>query len=175
MYPVTPIKMPKDLRGVQPGNLPAELLREVKPHGWLHHLAADAYHALRASAIAAGVKPFKPTSAGDTYRSIAMQRAGFLARYQTQAIQGASTRQWNGQTWYLKPGFAPMAAPGTSNHNLGIAVDIWTASGDRLKWMLANCANFGWSWEVQSEPWHIRYVAGDDVPEAVKAWKDANG
>jgi LAS superfamily LD-carboxypeptidase LdcB len=175
MYPVRSVVLPADLRGVKPGELPKELLREVKPHGWLHHLAADAYHALRSAAIGDGIKPFKPTSAGDTYRSIAMQRAGFLQRYQTEMIMGASTRQWDGRTWYLKPGFAPMAAPGTSNHNLGIAVDIHTASGERLAWMLKNCARFGWSWEVQSEPWHIRYVAGDAVPDAVKAWKEANG
>jgi len=68
-----------------------------------------------------------------------------------------------------------MAAPGTSNHNLGIAVDIWSASGKRLEWLLANALRFGWSWELQSEPWHIRYVAGDNVPDAVKAWKQTNG
>ncbi len=175
MFPVERITLPADLRGVTPGELPPHLLRAVKPYGWLHHLAADAYHALRAQAFMDGIKPFKPTSAGDTYRSIAMQRAGFLARYQKQPIAGASTRTWNGEVWYLQKGYAPMAAPGSSNHNLGIAVDIWTASGERLDWMLKNCKRFGWSWEIQSEPWHIRYVAGDKVPLAVKAWKEANG
>lgn len=175
MLPVERIILPNDLKGVTPGALPPALLREVKPYGWLHHLAADAYHALRSAAVSDGIRPFKPTSAGDTYRSLAMQRAGFLVRYQKEPIPGASTRTWDGVKWYLKPGNAPMAAPGSSNHNLGIAVDIWSSSGDRLAWMLKNCARFGWSWEVQSEPWHIRYVAGDSVPEAVKAWKEANG
>jgi len=175
MFPVERITLPADLRGVTPGELPPHLLRQVKPYGWLHHLAADAYHALRAQAVMDGIKPFKPTSAGDTYRSIAMQRAGFLARHQKEPITGASTRKWNNEIWYLKKGFAPMAAPGSSNHNLGLAVDIWTASGKRLEWMLANCKRFGWSWEIQSEPWHIRYVAGDKVPQAVKRWKEANG
>ncbi len=175
MLPVERIILPNDLKGVTPGALPPALLREVKPYGWLHHLAADAYHALRSAAVSDGIKPFKPTSAGDTYRSLAMQRAGFLVRYQKEPIPGASTRTWDGVKWYLKPGNAPMAVPGSSNHNLGIAVDIWSASDERLAWMLKNCARFGWSWEVQSEPWHIRYVAGDSVPEAVKAWKEANG
>lgn len=175
MFPVKPVVLPADLRGVTPGALPPALLVEVKPYGWLHHLAADAYHALRSAAVTDGIKPFKPTSAGDTYRSLEMQRAGFMSRYQKQPIPGASTRTWNGETWYLKKGMAPMAVPGSSNHNLGIAVDIWTASGTRLEWMLKNCEKFGWSWEVQSEPWHIRYVAGDKVPAAVKAWKEANG
>lgn len=173
--PVQPVRLPADLKGVEAGALPATLLRQVRPFGWLHHRAADAYHALRSAAITAGIRPFKPTSAGDTYRSIAMQRAGFLARYQQQFIMGAPTRQWQSRTWYLKPGFAPMAAPGTSNHNLGIAVDVWSASGERLEWMLANCLRFGWSWEIQSEPWHIRYVAGDDIPDPVEEWIAANG
>jgi LAS superfamily LD-carboxypeptidase LdcB len=68
---------------------------------------------------------------------------------------------------------APLAVPGTSNHNLGIAVDIANASGKRLEWMLANAHKYGFSWELQSEPWHIRYVAGDDIPEAVKIWKES--
>ena len=174
-YPVRPIVLPRDLRGETPGFLPEHLLRPIKPYGRLHYLAADAYHALRAAGLSDGIRPFKPTSVGDTYRTVDMQRAGFLQRYQEQHIMGSSTRKWNGKVWYLKPGFAPMAAPGTSNHNLGIAVDIWSASGERLEWLLANALRFGWSWELQSEPWHIRYVAGDNVPDAVKAWKQANG
>jgi LAS superfamily LD-carboxypeptidase LdcB len=63
-----------------------------------------------------------------------------------------------------------MAVPGTSNHNLGIAIDIAHASGARLAWLLKNAQDFGFSWEVQSEPWHLRYVAGDNVPLRVKEW-----
>jgi len=37
----------------------------------------------------------------------------------------------------------------------------------RLDWMLQNIEKFGFSWEVQSEPWHIRYCAGDNIPQAV--------
>jgi hypothetical protein len=37
--------------------------------------------------------------------------------------------------------------------------------------MFNNIAKFGWSWEVlPEEPWHIRYVAGDNIPEAVTLW-----
>ena len=69
-----------------------------------------------------------------------------------------------------------LATPGKSQHNLGIAVDIHSASEPkRLNWLIANVKDFGWSWEVvPSEPWHIRYVAGDAVPAAVQAWVDAN-
>lgn len=63
-----------------------------------------------------------------------------------------------------------MAVPGTSNHNLGIAIDIANASGKRLEWLLKHAQSFGFSWEVQSEPWHLRYVTGDNVPTRVKEW-----
>lgn len=175
-YPVRKLVLPSDLVGVTAGKVPKELLRLVNPYGWLHHLAADAYHAMRSAAILDGIRPFKPTSAGDTYRSLEMQRVAFVGRYQKEPVAGAETRTWNGVKWYKKsPKLASLAAPGSSNHNLGLAVDIWGASGERLNWLLNNCARFGWSWELQSEPWHLRYVKGDKVPKAVLLWKEANG
>jgi LAS superfamily LD-carboxypeptidase LdcB len=166
--------LPSTLRHVTPGELPAGLLVDVKPYGKLHPLAADAYMALRAAAFAAGVKTFKPTSRGDCYRSTATQKAGFLARYQTQPIAGASTKKWNGVTYYLKPGNAMMAAPGTSRHNLGLAVDISDASETgRMNFMLVNLQAYGFTWEVKSEPWHIFYYVGDRVPTLVQQWKQA--
>jgi hypothetical protein len=36
-----------------------------------------------------------------------------------------------------------------------------------LQFLLDVAPSLGWSWELQSEPWHIRYVAGDKVPQAV--------
>jgi LAS superfamily LD-carboxypeptidase LdcB len=69
---------------------------------------------------------------------------------------------------------APLAAPGTSKHNLGIAVDVANAKGHTLEWLVANVKDFVFSWEVvPEEPWHLRYVAGDNVPEAVNAWKES--
>jgi LAS superfamily LD-carboxypeptidase LdcB len=166
--------MPSTLAHVTPGELPAGLLVDVKPYGKLHPLAADAYMALRDAAFAAGVKTFKPTSRGDCYRSTTTQKAGFLARYQTQPIAGASTKKWNGVTYYLKPGNAMMAAPGTSRHNLGLAVDISDASETgRMNFMLVNLQAYGFTWEVKSEPWHIFYYVGDRVPTLVQQWKQA--
>jgi len=166
--------LPSTLAHVVPGELPIGLLKDVKPYGKLHILAADAYMALRDAAFAAGVKTFKPTSAADTYRSISTQTAGFLARYQTQPIAGASTRTWKGVTYYLKPNCAPMAAPGSSRHNLGLAVDISDASEkQRMDFMLANIQSYGFTWEVESEPWHIFYYVGDRVPTLVQQWKQA--
>ena len=166
--------LPSTLQHVTPGELPLSLLVDVKPYGKLHPLAADAYMALRDAAFAAGVKTFKPTSSADCYRSISTQTVGFLDRYQTQPIAGASTRTWKGVTYYLKPGNAPMAAPGTSRHNLGLAVDISDASNpQRMDFMLANNQAYGFTWEVESEPWHIFYYVGDRVPALVQQWKQA--
>jgi hypothetical protein len=58
-----------------------------------------------------------------------------------------------------------------------LAVDVHSASEPkRLNWLIANVKEFGFSWEVvPSEPWHLRYVSGDNAPASVKAWMDANG
>lgn len=160
--------MPADLKGLKAGKLPDALLRKIEGGGRLHHLAANAYEAMDAKAKADGVE-MKPTSAGDTYRDYELQKRGFLQRYQLQPTQTGKTRTFENKTWYLKKGFAPLAAPGSSNHNWGLACDIANANGKLLDWMIANIKDFGWSWEVvPEEPWHIRYVTGDAVPQAVQ-------
>lgn len=167
---VTP---PADVAGHKPGRLPEAILAKVDG-GKLHWRAANAWKAMKAAAAAEGVE-LKPTSAGDLYRSYDAQLTAFNQRYVDHEIPGQSTRTFEGKKYWLKKGMAPLAAPGTSQHNSGLACDVHTASGARLQWMIANCAKFGWSWEVvPEEPWHIRYTEGDNVPEAVKAWMDAN-
>jgi hypothetical protein len=54
----------------------------------------------------------------------------------------------------------------------GIAVDVSDAGNPkRLNWLIANVKDFGFSWEVvPEEPWHLRYVCGDNVPAAVAAF-----
>ena len=172
-FPVRPVKLPADLKGVTPGKLPDNLLREIEGKGKLHHLAADAYEAMDEAANADGID-LSPTSRADTYRSLETQEYGFFQRHTdkpTPKMMKQKPRVYKGKLWYLKKGMAPMAVPGTSNHNLGIAIDIANASGKRLEWLLANEHKYGFSHELQSEPWHIRYVDGDDVPQLVKEWK----
>jgi hypothetical protein len=41
-----------------------------------------------------------------------------MQRYQLAEIAGSSTRTYEGKKWYLKKGNAPLAAPGSSQHNL---------------------------------------------------------
>ena len=172
-YPVVPVKLCSCLKGVKPGELPAKLLRGIEGKGKLHHCAADAYEAMDVAANAAGID-LSPTSQADTYRSLETQEYGFYQRYTDTpkpALMKQKPRIYKGKAWYLKKGMAPMAVPGTSNHNLGIAIDIKDATGNRLAWLLANEHLYGFSHELDSEPWHIRYVAGDATPDAVKAWK----
>ena len=168
---IVPVKLPISLKNVEPGKLHPSLLRKIPQGGQLHYLAADAWNAMVDAAKADGVE-LKPTSSGDTYRSYDAQKAGFLQRYQLEPITNQSTKTFEGKTWYLKKGMAMLATPGKSQHNLGLAVDIHTAGEKkRLNWLIANVLKFGFSWEVvPSEPWHIRYTEGDQVPQAVKEW-----
>ena len=62
---------------------------------------------------------------------------------------------------------APVARPGYSNHQKGIAVDINRAPGDDLttpvpdspidKWLNKNAKTYGFKRTVASEPWHWEY------------------
>ena len=166
--PVKKLVLPATLGHITPGELPANMLVDIKPFGKLHPRAANAYNALRAAAFAAGIKQFKPISQGDTYRSAAQQTAGFLQRYTLQPIEGASTRTWQNKKYYLRPGNAPLAAPGSSRHNLGLAVDFANMTGETWAWMCEHGPAFGWSLEVMpAEPWHWFYYPGDKIPEPV--------
>jgi hypothetical protein len=173
---IVPVVLPKDLKGIEPGKLPANLLKAVPGGGKMHWIAASAWTAMVEKAKAEGVE-LKPTSSGDTYRDYELQKRGFLTRYTLDKVDGTSTKTFEGKTWYLKKGMAMLATPGKSQHNLGLAVDVHSASEPkRLNWLIANVKEFGFSWEVvPSEPWHLRYVCGDNVPPTVKAWMDANG
>lgn len=145
----------------------------VSAGGKLERCAAAAFEEMATAAKAEGII-LKATSAGDTLRSIAQQTAGFLQRYQKAPIAGASTKHWNNETWYLKPGMAMLATPYDdpanpkargSRHLYGIAIDIKDAHGATLQWLLTNEVRFGFSHEVLgdangkgAEPWHIRYT-----------------
>jgi LAS superfamily LD-carboxypeptidase LdcB len=172
MFPVVKIRMPKDLTGVQAGKLPLELLRSVGGSAQLHHMAAPAWLKMVADAKEAGIV-LKPSSSADTYRTYAMQLAAFKQRYSLTDTGTGETRKFEGKTWYLKPKMACLAIPGSSNHNWGLAVDVANANGKTLEWMLKNEHLYGFSHEVQSEPWHIRLVTGDTPTPLVQAFIDA--
>jgi hypothetical protein len=128
-----------------------------------------------AAAKADGIE-LKPVSSGDTYRTYESQLTVFKQRY-TDVPNGNQTRTFEGKKWYKKdPKLASLAAPGTSQHNTGLAVDVHTASEPkRLNWLIANARKFGFSWEVvPEEPWHLRYTEGDNPPAAVASYMATN-
>lgn len=171
--PVVPIVMPSDLRGVDNGKVPSDLLRNILPSGKLHHYAAEAWQRLQQSAAHEGLTL---TQIGD-YRPLSQQEHLFLLRmrkYPDAKRNVQTTRTWNGETWYLHNG-APVATPGTSNHGWGLAIDVALRVDGRaipitakpegawrsgLQFLRKIAPGLGWSWELQSEPWHIRYVLG---------------
>lgn len=178
--PVSRLVMPKDLKGCQNGKLPASLLRRIAPSGQLHHYAAASWAVLRELAAKEGLDL---VHVGD-YRPFEQQLALFRSRMKPfpDAKRNVQVvRTFNGEKWFLHVG-APVATPGTSNHGWGLAIDaalktkgkkggvvsISTqpriAKRSGLQFLLAEAESLGWSWELQSEPWHIRYVAGDKTP-----------
>lgn len=165
-YPIKPVKLPKDLANVTNGNLPLELLRPFGPSGVLHRRAARQATAMVNAAKKAGID--LTYTYGGTYRTYAQQVQLFLQRFEKGYVGGAVNKQYLGEWYHLKPGMANAAAPGTSLHGWGLAVDF--ASGTHpdnaksltpqaLSWLLANADRYGFSWELQSEPWHLRNYA----------------
>lgn len=177
-YVVRTVTLPTTLLGIPNGRVPDTLLETIGPSGRLHHTAARAWRALRAAAHDAG---FELTwTFGGTYRTYAQQESLFRLRYSPTGTFGGC-KTWNGQRWCLKGNYAMAAVPGTSNHGYGLAVDaaldLDPTDGvnpedavsimPAIPWLVANAERFGWSWEAQSEPWHLRYTRGDAVPQAV--------
>ena len=175
-YPVLPIIMPSDLKGQKNGKLNPALLRGIKaPNGKLHRLAATAWNAMQLAAYFDGIE-LKHVGA---YRPLAEQVKLFNTRYSATKTprKPEVTRKYQGKTWYLKPGMAPAGTPSTSNHGIGLAIDVANCSGKRLEWLLgdgfmtSNALKYGFTWEVKdgrnAEAWHIRYVCGDTLPQAV--------
>ena len=178
--PVAKMVLPQDLKGCENGKLPASLLWKIAPSGQMHHYAAASWAMLRELAAKEGLDL---VHVGD-YRPYTQQVALFMSRMKPfpDAKRNVQVvRMWNGEKWYLHVG-APVATPGTSNHGWGLAIDAAlktkganggvvgistkpkTAKRSGLDFLLAEAPSLGWSWELQSEPWHIRYVAGDKVP-----------
>ena len=189
--PIKKITMPSDLEHQSNGRVNASLLRPVGS-GRLHHLAARAFDALYVNAIAHAPGGLHLTATyGGWYRSYADQESLFRRRYSPNG-EGGGCKTWEGKRWCKKDSkLATAATPGKSNHGWGLAIDTaydddlsdgvgsddaaWIKSHEGWPWLLANAHRFGFSWELQSEPWHIRYVAGDRVPAEVLAWEKFSG
>ncbi len=130
------------------GRLPASALCAVPPSGT--QLRADAAEAWATLQEAFKKAHGRYPCVNNGYRS-----------YAQQAKMHASN-----------PGM--VAPPGTSNHGLGLALDLCTNSDGRAgtsawAWMDAHASEYGWdipSWArpggSRPEPWHWEYVASGD-------------
>lgn len=175
---ITPFHRPSTLSGLVNGKLPASVLVQVGPSGFLEANAARAFKALAAE-MKAELGYDLTYTYGGCYRPFEDQLSLFNLRYTASFDSRFNTtsdqRTYNGTRYYKRRGVAAAASPGTSNHGWALAIDTALGSGPStaasiepaVAWMVANVGRFGFSYELQSEPWHIRYVAGDTIPQAV--------
>lgn len=190
LLPVKPTVPPSDLAGQENGNLDLQMLTQIGPGSSLarlHHTVARGWFALADAAMKAGGWTLWWTSVADTYRTYAVQKSTFLIRYDPvslavyNATPKADRKFWpdaislgqSSQYWKKKdPDLATAAVPGTSPHGMGCAIDgafpghnvAWTPA---LPWLVQNARKYGFAWSLQSEPWHIQWVMGDIIPQAV--------
>lgn len=185
--PIKAVKKPACLAGLTNGKLPSSVLVDIPgidggPTVRLVEPAARAWNAMAQTALGDGIV-LKATSTMDSFRPYAVQERIFRQRYSTSPTGGKGRRTWNDVVWYQRPLTAAAAVPGTSNHGWALAVDTGTErDGDpgtesiddrTLDWLLANADRFGFSWELPSEPWHLRYYTGDNIPAAVLEFENA--
>lgn len=104
-------------------------------------------------------------------RDIAQENSG-KSPADIKAAQSAwhskNVRMWNGEPWILQAGNAPLASPGNSMHEYGLAADL---VGD-LGWVAQNAGKYGlrtfggskWG----DEPWHVQPINTEGmVPKGV--------
>lgn len=167
------VSVPQVVRPHANGKIPKELFHPCGIRNFaMVEPAARACRAMVTAALADGVR----LDASGTYRSYDEQLKMFTDRYATKEIEGRPTKTWNGVRYWLKPGDAGAATPGTSKHGLGLAPDLMQRSAagtlqkldsTTLSWLAENGPTFGFWNSVKSEDWHWPYFPGDDIPEAV--------
>lgn len=115
------------------GRLPDTALTSIGGSHKLTSSAANAFQQLRASALADGVE----IGVTDSYRSYDSQVD--VARRKGLYSQG---------------GLA--AKPGTSDHGLGLALDL-DLNSSALTWMRSNAGKFGFVADTPRESWHWKF------------------
>jgi len=133
---------------------------------WLNTDAADSYLRMRSAGCPAGV-----TDAG---RDPQAQINLFLARYKPQATGSGpygDVRHWRGTRYVRVSSAGPVAVPGTSRHESGLALDLPEPA---RSWVTKNGAKFGWiAGIVKGEPWHFEYQAARDTMKPKPAANDS--
>lgn len=197
--PIAKMTLPSSLRGQTNGKLPDRILDKIGVGGALmEKTAARSFVAMFSEARRAG---FDIRQVGD-YRTYQEQVNLFVSRYEPVAyaryVVTPSDRkkvweggaQEHGSKYWVKRKIngsypATAASPGTSNHGWGLALDIAEeydkdSAPDPIRaafvaWLIDNARQYGISAELQSEPWHWRYVAGDNIPGATLRFEKDGG
>ncbi len=159
------------------GYEPPELV-EIEPDMFVDSRIAEPLKQMLAAADAEGLDPFICSA----YRSIERQEDLFN--------QGMKLRLNSGLGYFdaFEKTASVIAVPGTSEHALGLAVDIISVSNTNLdesqeetkefKWFEEHCYDYGFILRYPNgttditgiiyEPWHYRYV-GVDIAQEIKA------
>ncbi|NMB13618.1 MAG: M15 family metallopeptidase, partial [Firmicutes bacterium] len=138
--------------------------------------AIEQLNSMLSDARAQGLSPVVCSA----YRSLEYQQKLFDNQVNKQMSKGLSREQADIEARKV------VAYPGTSEHNLGLAVDIVSLSYQHLdeaqantaevKWLIEHCSEYGFILRypkdkiditgVFYEPWHFRYV-GIDAAKAI--------
>ena len=198
--PIQSVLMPTTLVGKQNGQLPDHILTTIGVgNARMEITAARSFIAMFDEArrtLGVVVK-----HVGD-YRPYTQQLSLFLSRYEPVSLAVYSVtapsnrKKWDAGTqygsvyWRKKKNAngsypATAATPGASNHGWGLALDIAEeydadTAPDPIRqvfvdWLCDNAHRYGISAELQSEPWHWRYVAGDAIPQATRDFERSGG
>ncbi len=176
-FPISPAALPPWVNEFQNGKIPHDRMVQVAPLGPGGLLVPEAVEPWRAFQAAAGQAGFTLTMT-NAYRNYDQQVNLFQSCYTTVA-NGQKFKDWNGVRYWQKPKFPVIARPGTSNHGWGVGIDMALDFYDRrarsvgsepafMIWAVANARQFGWSWEVQTEPWHVRLVEYDGAAPRIQ-------
>lgn len=102
---------------------------------------------------------------GGSVRSPQEQESSFKKRYRPRPEWSEKSkpedRIWNGVVWEHISGYT-MAAPGSSLHEQGLAVDLVQTSTEDMQWVMANASKFGLDHGgtgkggASDEPFHIQ-------------------
>jgi peptidoglycan hydrolase-like protein with peptidoglycan-binding domain len=194
------MKKPSTLAGKENGKLPDSILVSIGiGNARMERTAARSFLAMFDEARKAG---FVIRQVGH-YRTFQEQVNLFVSRYEPvskitfdqtprdrrKVWEKAPQNGYNSVYWVKKringryP--ATAASPGNSNHGLGLALDIAEEYDSDpqpdpirdsfVRWLISNAGRYGISAELQSEPWHWRYVAGDAIPLATQLYESAHG
>lgn len=147
------------------GKLPASALAVVYQNPKQHLRAGQVSTSFKRLSQRSFVKGYGFIRVADAYRSYDEQVKVFLSVYEQRSVGVGpynDVRWWQGRRYVRVRGAGTVAVPGTSNHGLGLSVDLmepYASNGPKHSWFVARLAFYGWYWEGAQfgEPWHYTW------------------